>query len=156
KEAFSLPIWEGALGLLVSPGRSLFLYAPPVLLGLALWPRFARHFAAEALLIAAIGAGHPLVYGRWYSWWAGLSWGPRFLLPALPFLLLPLALLPARRAWRLVAGALVVAGLLVNAVALLVSFTELPEPARSDAPLLWSPTENAFLAQVGMIGRAPV
>jgi hypothetical protein len=83
----------GAFGLLFSPGRSVFLYAPPLMLSLALFPRFwrANNRMAEAILMAGLIA--LLFYGSWWAWDGGTSWGPRFLVPLMPLWMLPLGMI---------------------------------------------------------------
>jgi len=94
---------QGIAGLLVSPGRGLFLYAPVLLLALPAVPAlFRRHRAEAALAWSMIGA-HLLLYGKWYMWHGGYAWGPRFIIPTLPFFVIGMA--PAvewarRSAWR--------------------------------------------------------
>lgn len=87
-EAFNTPLLEGILGLLISPGRGLVWYAPPVLLalpgGVSLWQRDRK----LVLMVAVLFAGYLALYGRWWAWDGGWAWGPRFLVPMIPFLLL--------------------------------------------------------------------
>ncbi len=81
---------EGVLGLLVSPGRSVFLYSPVTLAGVAalagLWRREKR--------LAVLCGGEAVVLLVFYAslkyWDADRSYGPRYLVPTLPFLVLPL------------------------------------------------------------------
>jgi hypothetical protein len=79
---FATPLAEGLFGLLLSPGKSVFLYAPPLLLafpgGFALWRRGERTIV---LVIAGLFLSHLLLYARWGQWPGGGVWGPRFLLP---------------------------------------------------------------------------
>ncbi len=39
-------------------------------------------------LILAVSAVYVLLYGKWFMWHGGYSWGPRFLVPLMPFLAL--------------------------------------------------------------------
>lgn len=83
---WTTPPLQGALGLLVSPGRGLLVYTPVVLLGLSTLPRLLR----RSTLVGGVAAlSLPLLialYCRWWMWEGGWCWGPRFLLPAIPFL----------------------------------------------------------------------
>lgn len=91
ERGFRAAPFEAWLGFLVSPGRSVFLYNPVLLLvipGLILLPRLVRR---EAALLLAISVGHVLVYGFWHEWHGGQSLGPRYLLPALPLLVVLIA-----------------------------------------------------------------
>jgi hypothetical protein len=94
---------QGIAGLLVSPGRGLFLYAPVLLLALPAIPALFRRHRAEAALAWSLIAAHLLLYGKWYMWHGGYAWGPRFIVPTLPFFVIGMA--PAiewagRSAWR--------------------------------------------------------
>ena len=84
-ETFSGMLWQGLLGQLLSPGRGLLLYSP--VLFLSLWgaaPLF-RRARPEALLAAGVILVHLFLYGKWFMWHGGYAWGPRFMVPTLPF-----------------------------------------------------------------------
>jgi hypothetical protein len=103
QENFSGDWLQGIAGLLVSPGRGLFLYAPVLLLALPALPALFRRHRAEAALAWSMIAAHLLLYGKWYMWHGGYAWGPRFIIPTLPFFVIGMA--PAvewarRSAWR--------------------------------------------------------
>jgi hypothetical protein len=104
----------GLYGFLLSPGRSIFLYSPPALLGLFAFRRFYEVRRAEALLFATVGCTYLLFYASQDLWYGGFAWGPRYLLPVVPLLVIPSAYLLETRRAALVAVALGVAGLGVN------------------------------------------
>lgn len=90
-EGFNTPIVLGLYGLLFSPGKGLFVYVPflaalPWSLGI-LYRRARR----ELFLILAIFFVYLVTFSTWYYWWGGTNWGPRFLVPTLPFLALAIA-----------------------------------------------------------------
>ncbi|HXF68210.1 MAG TPA: glycosyltransferase family 39 protein [Thermoflexus sp.] len=87
-EDFTSSLWEGVLGLLLSPGRGLLFYAPPVLLALPGVVSLGRRDRALVWAVAALFGGYVALYGQWWAWHGGWSWGPRFLMPVIPFLLL--------------------------------------------------------------------
>ncbi len=137
--------WVGSFGLLFSPGRGLFIYAPfMLLLFFGLRPAWRRLPRPYFWLIAAICLFYWLFYGSWFAWGGTWGWGPRFLLPILPLLMLfiaePLAwagqpatgdgsrpALPARRLRRLAwlgIGFLAALSLLANLLGILVDFNE--------------------------------
>ncbi|MCZ7538442.1 MAG: glycosyltransferase family 39 protein [Anaerolineae bacterium] len=123
-ESFSTAPWTGIGGLLLSPGKGVWLYAPPLLLGALLWPRFRREHPALGEFLALAWALALPFYGMWWAWDGGWGWGPRLLVPLLPLSCLPLLTLPARRGWwaaalcALVLGAgLNIAGILSDPVA---------------------------------------
>lgn len=82
-----LPIWIGLYGNLLSPGKSVFLYAPPLVLALfGSLPFITRH-KWWALPFIAIPLLYLLVYSAKGVWYGGSAWGPRYLVPAVPLFL---------------------------------------------------------------------
>jgi hypothetical protein len=90
-ERFTHPLLAGVWGLLFSSEKGLFVYNPILIVSLLALPLFWRRHRSEALVILAVAALHILVYARWHDWRGGVAWGPRFLVPLLPLLILPLA-----------------------------------------------------------------
>ena len=82
----------GLYGLLLSPGKSVFLYSPPLILGvLALPAMYRRH--GHIVWAMALTVLPPLVfYGMFLSWAGDYAWGPRYLTYLLPVALLPAVL----------------------------------------------------------------
>jgi len=118
-------ILVGLWGQFLSPGKSVFLYAPPLLLALFGVRRFVARRPVVAAAAALTVAPIVLIYARYIFWSGDWAWGPRYLLFALPVLLLPLAeLSPAqlsgaatparRRAGRVALVAAGAAGLFVQ------------------------------------------
>lgn len=87
-ETFSTPFYVGLYGLLLSSGKSLFLYSPVAVLALFGWRRLFGRQPAEALVFGALAAVTVLYYSAWWAWHGGWCWGPRLLVPILPFLIL--------------------------------------------------------------------
>jgi len=84
------PLLQGVFGLLLSPGKGLLWYAFPIVLSFFGWVPFARKHLPEAVFIALLSLPVLALFSL-YSFWPGDgSWGPRYLTPALPFLLLPI------------------------------------------------------------------
>lgn len=119
-EGFTTPPWQGVAGLLISPGRGALVIAPPLLLSAILWPRLRRASPALAGFLAPGWGAALLFYGAWWAWDGGWCWGPRFLVPLIPLSMVPLALVPAGRAWRGSVIALVALGAAINAPPVLV------------------------------------
>ena len=81
--------WVGGFGLLFSPGRGLFIFSPVMLLlFFGLRPAWRRLPRAYFWLIGAMCLFYWLFYGSWFAWGGTWGWGPRFLLPILPLLML--------------------------------------------------------------------
>ncbi len=126
--------WVGSYGLLFSPGRGLFVTSPLlVLLFFGLRPAWQRLPRAYFGLIAALGLFYWLFYGSWFAWGGTWGWGPRFLLPILPLLLLYVAyplewVLAAPTRLRRLAGwgiaALFALSVVVNILGIAVDFNE--------------------------------
>ena len=86
---FSTPPSVGLWGLLLSPGKSLFLYSPVILLGLFSFRRFLNTRKNEALLFLGIILAFIVPHASWWAWSGDRSWGPRFLLPIIPYFIFP-------------------------------------------------------------------
>ncbi|HEY3993312.1 MAG TPA: hypothetical protein VGM01_10580 [Ktedonobacteraceae bacterium] len=82
---FSYPFFFGLLSLLFSFGKGLLFFAPGLLLPVrkALLRGQQREqvplYEVYTLWIAFV-IGLLLVYARWWAWYGGMFWGPRFLL----------------------------------------------------------------------------
>lgn len=92
---FTTPLLEGLSGLLVSPGKSLFLFAPSlVLVPLGLWLMYRRDlFSGKVapLLVVAQTLLSLLFNATWWAWTGNFAWGPRLIVPVLPLLAWTLA-----------------------------------------------------------------
>jgi hypothetical protein len=111
--------WNGLTGILLSARSGLLLYAPALLLALAAWPGFLRAQRRPALLALGMVVPSLLLVASWLWWHGGHTYGPRLIVPLIPFIFLPMARvgsMPAlrRRPVQLTAGALVLLGLAIN------------------------------------------
>ena len=88
--SWSNPFILGLYGLLFSPGKSVFIYTPVLILCLVAMIPFARKYRFEAILIGLLWLSFLGFYAGYNFWTGGFNWGPRFLLPLLPITLLPL------------------------------------------------------------------
>jgi hypothetical protein len=99
------PLSGGITGLLASPGKGLVWYAPMAVLAI-LRSRDFRLWLPFALSL--------VLHGVLYDWSGGTGWGPRFLVPTLPLLLMPLV---RRGAGGKVFAVLAATGIVLTAVA---------------------------------------
>lgn len=83
--------WHGLFGLTVGWGKGLLLFCPVVVLGLLGWPGLLRRHCALALVMAFSVGVRILFFASYYDWHGGFCLGPRYLVPGIPFLVLPLA-----------------------------------------------------------------
>jgi hypothetical protein len=170
-EAFSTPLWLGLYGFLLSPYKSIFLYSPILLACIVSFPLFFKRHRLEGWLFGLIVIAHLLLFAKWYMWWGGFAWGPRFLVPLTPFLVLTLApLVEGVLARRSLAGKLILAalallstavqvlGVSVNFVLYEVKLREIlpaPElnPALYDPPALYDLRYSPILGQIRLLSR---
>jgi hypothetical protein len=94
--------------MLLSPGKGILLYAPILIVSLIGIAAFARRHRLETVIIGlmcgALVLFHAALPGHY--WYGGWSWGPRYLLAALPIAAIPaaagftwIASLPRGRLW---------------------------------------------------------
>ena len=84
-------VLESFLGYTISPGRSIFVFSPVLLLSIGGGMLLYRHkqwrlptaiFFSVLLVILSYGLGRGAI------WWGGNSWGPRHMVPLIPMLML--------------------------------------------------------------------
>jgi hypothetical protein len=125
--------WAGLVGLLISPGAGLVFYLPlAVLLPLGakyMYKQNAALFFLYAYIITAnwIYVGTLSFGAEPISWSGGVAWGPRYLIPVLPFIMIILGFVIAhankkRPYLRITAIVLCVAGFYVNLTGILIWF----------------------------------
>jgi hypothetical protein len=80
---FSYPLFFGLLSVLFSFGKGLVFYAPGLLLPVRTRLRAIseRLFTSYSLWLGFL-AGLILIYSKWWAWFGGWTWGPRFFLIA--------------------------------------------------------------------------
>jgi hypothetical protein len=123
---FDTPLWKGLYGFLLSPGKSVFVFAPPVILALAglrrLW-RLERGVATLAIFFPLL---YLLFYARYTQWEGGYCVGPRYMVPSIVLLCVALGpVLTERSALKKrIAVLLLALGAFVQSVSLATSFME--------------------------------
>ena len=154
--AFSLSsVPAGVLGLLLSPGRGLLWYCPPIVMAIFALPRAMQGRRLEAFTIAGLFLLFLGLHSFWTMWSGGWSWGPRFLLPVIPGLMASTGLLQGRLKRNLVA--LSALGFLISAPTLVTYyeryFAEANEEHIAEDALLWSPERAPLVHLWGAAGR---
>jgi len=96
RPGFSYPFVLGLASILFSFGRGLLFFASGLLLWLAARTRRLVPSRRMATLQLAFVAGLVLVYAKWWAWYGGLVWGPRYFI----FAAIPASLFLATRLHR--------------------------------------------------------
>jgi len=85
-EKFVFTGFDGLYGVLLSPGRSLFVYSPILILAIpGLWLMYRQARSMTIVCLSTI-AGYVLAIAAWHMWDGGWSWGSRLLTPIVPML----------------------------------------------------------------------
>ena len=167
--AFTVPNLTVAVELLFGGGRGLLWLSPILLLAPLSWQAMWRADGrSTAVLCIAVFLVFLLVNAAYVNWYAGASTGPRYIVPALPFVALPFGWLwdQSRGAMRRVIGGIaIMSGVLCFAMASIQMFspwdyqrqssrvdnvvtgTLLPQLIRQDLP-------NLVVRQLGAKRRA--
>jgi hypothetical protein len=139
------PLAEGLAGLLVSPGRGLFVFSPVLVLVLPGMVLAWRRGGPTLLRYLTIGAAlFTVLYAKFVYWWAGWVYGPRYfadVLPILCVLLCPVVwALGTRRAFRAAFAVLSVASVAIHALGAFLWDTRWDAEARLEQKLdaIWS------------------
>ena len=160
-EGFNGPLLAGLYGLLLSPYRGIIYHQPLTLLALIGFIPFWRRHRWVAGLTAAVAVILVLVFSKWWIWWGGFAWGPRFLVPLAPYLVLWTApLLKRWWAWLLIALSALVQALAVSANYVLWEIelrklypTDWNDPLRYGAPATDNPLHSPVFGQIYLLAR---
>jgi hypothetical protein len=81
---------EGILGLLFSPGIGLLIFVPILLTVFFSFPSFFNKNKTHLFFFITVTFSFVFYFGTLDHWHGLVSWGPRYLLPVIPFMLIPL------------------------------------------------------------------
>jgi hypothetical protein len=101
---FGMPSWFAMQVLTISPWRGLFVLSPVLILAVAALARWPAEHRVERRLIIGIALFFFVVNICFNGFHGGMAAGPRYLIPALPFLCL--ALVPTLAAWPIMGAIL--------------------------------------------------
>ena len=129
---FGGAVTEGAAGFLFSPYASIFLYCPIVILSIPAVRAMWRRNRAATVMFAALFCVCFALYASLGNWMGGRSYGPRYLVPLLPALVLPLAFWFPARGMRTLAVVVVAVSIAVQIPGVLVDYSKVRQD-RADA-----------------------
>jgi hypothetical protein len=124
--SFHTPLLTGLYGFLLSPAKSVFLFAPPVILAIPGLRELWRRRRALAIVAGVTPVVYLLFFARYTQWEGGYCVGPRYLVPPIALLCLGLGpILETGSRWaRHAAVTLLFAGMLVQLTGMATSFLE--------------------------------
>ncbi len=124
-------ILEGIWGLLLSPGKSIFIYSPILLVLILFWFKIKKKIIAElvtalVLFLIYLWFIGTLLGGPDYLVWHGdSSWGPRYLLPVLPLFFVVIAYIYKKLTYLqklLIFYPLLIFGIFVNSLSVFLPY----------------------------------
>ena len=95
--AFATPILAGLYGLMLSPGKGLFVYSPVLVLLLWSFGKFLRMYPRAGWTLLGVVAAYVGVMSKWQNWAGGWCLGPRHIFQVHCFLTIPLGVLFLKR-----------------------------------------------------------
>jgi hypothetical protein len=84
---------SGTFGLLFSPGFGLFIFTPILFTIFLGYSKFFSGNKKDTIFFISIISTLLLFYGSTFWWYAGYSWSARYLLPIIPFMLIPIGII---------------------------------------------------------------
>jgi hypothetical protein len=151
----------GLAGLLLSPGKSIFIYCPPALLSVLLIRRFWRAYPNEGFFVVSLGLLWLFLHARMASWYGAWGWGPRLFVTVSPVLALPFLVqrfsLKSRPA-RAFASVLLLFGFLLASASIIGNwhyrlFLANQDGRADDRSIVWSLDRNQAVDQLAGAAR---
>jgi hypothetical protein len=138
KQSLTNTFGLGLLEVLFSFGRGIVFYMPGLLLWLSNRVRRQLPGRSAVALMMVFVLGLILVYAKWWAWYGGITWGPRFF----TFAAIPASILIASRIGR--AGESVAADLLALGVLALSAWVAFTSAIADLTTVLGYCIENSF------------
>lgn len=139
----------GLYGFLLSSGKGLPFYTPLVLLSVFAWRRFWSALPLECGLFTLLILERVVFFSFLIRWYGGVCWGPRYIVPIVPFLIVPVGFLLSSPK-----GTSLFRQSIVGGVFLLSVLAQLSGVAVS-YPLYWNATINTRLIVPDQIFFSP-
>jgi hypothetical protein len=111
----ALPSTDALYGITISPYRGLFFVSPILLLAVAGFAVMKRN--GEYWALVAIASAFILVIASFNGWHGGFAFGPRYLVPIIPLLGIPMMAVRLRPVWIVAAIAAAILSVGVNFIA---------------------------------------
>ena len=152
-------------GNLISPGRGIFIYFPLSVLSFWGFRRLFREDRFAAWIFGTFILGSLFLYSMWKDWGAGISWGPRFFIPIIPYLtllsFLGIGLIQknAKQYKTVLISGLIILGWVAALQGLLFNFLEfyanldLPQQAIPQGNYNFAPENSPIIMGWSQIGR---
>ena len=153
---FSYPIFDGLYGLLLSSGKSIFIYSPPILLFFGAIKLFWKEHLEEAIFCAGLILSYLLFYAKWESWAGGWTWGARHVFQIHLFFMIPVLALfekhfkDKQKSFWIPTIVLFVIGFIVQIPGVMVSFMDYNFLFQQANPLfytLYIPVHTSIVGQ---------
>lgn len=152
----AIPIWTGIYGMLFSPGKSWFLFAPPLIVSVMALPRFLRAHRPETIAFLVYPVSVVLFHARYDNWHSAGAWGDRYLFAATALWMLPLGeWLEGQKNLlrRAVLATGVAAGILVQLLAVPINFDVYINQNLNEPKRLFDPASSPVLAHARLLGE---
>jgi hypothetical protein len=151
---WSEDIGVALLGVLVSPGRGLFVYQPWIVFAFGMGlpavyrakgqPDLGKCPTGWLWFCVAVLAAHLCLLAHWRCWWGGWSWGSRLMADVIPLAAL-LAVRPIAVTWRTIPGRWLIGAVAVLSLLVHIPFVYFDAKPGGDPESLWSWSKPPFL-----------
>jgi hypothetical protein len=149
--------WVGVLGLLLSPGKGIIWYCPLIIVAVYLTPELLQARRSACVIAWAVVVASLVPYALLNDWYGGAAWAPRYFMPVLPLLFLPLLQWcersRSRTAWLCFAG-LTVASVVLQLAGQFVNYADRLSIAATRGyagAIYWDPRHSPILDHLGTL-----